>query len=275
MRGRVLLLTTQDLPASGRALASRAVRPRIAAVGQRNRGQCVERLFGLLRASAPGDRHSRPATLFDLHLIIWAASWELECCQPVATVGKPWLAARLRLAPADPWWPQYARGPVAPEVISLGVVELEGVGERAAVGQRPAFSASGACRSSCPTSPRWAPRGCGAGCGWTPTTAGGHEAVKGEAAGALERRGTVRRVRGIPLVYETRGHLHVPTGQEPPVELPSTSSARFPEFLIDLRPAGPVADHRRSDRRARGPFVRASSVATIGDGRRLDRSSPR
>lgn len=52
---------------------------------------------------------------------------------------------------------------------------------------------------------------------------------------ALECRGTVRRVRGITLIHEAHGHVHVPIGQEPPVELPSTSSTGFDEFLIDLK----------------------------------------
>ena len=57
---------------------------------------------------------------------IWVAAFELECCQPDATVGEPWTASVVVLKSADPWWAEYAAEPVPEEIRTMGVVDLEG-----------------------------------------------------------------------------------------------------------------------------------------------------
>lgn len=163
---------------------------------------------------------------------VWVASWEIECCQPEAVVGQEWAAPFLRLAPPEPWWLAHASAPIPPEVEALGVVELDG-----AVVRDAASGALATCRSGdlciVTPSPMTADAGRIRGRLWFESHGG-----PGVSEDRLECRGVVRRVRGIPLVYELRERTQVPVAQAEPVDLASTTEHGFPEYLIDLETHG-------------------------------------
>jgi hypothetical protein len=170
---------------------------------------------------------------------IWISSWEIECCQPEASVGHEWVGPALWLRGSEPWWRKYVDAPLPPEVETLGVADLEGeVVVPAGSTDRPGVFRVGTLEILVPearTVGRQSIRG--------RLHAQSHQGPT-EPGFGLHCRGVVRRVRGIPLVYELRDVVKVPVAQGKPVELQSTGAGRppdylpgvapFPEFLIDL-----------------------------------------
>ncbi len=173
-----------------------------------------------------------------MQLPIWVSAFELECCQPDATVGDPWVASVVGLKPADPWWAQHSPDPVPDSVRSLGVVELEGAAASTTLHARSAIVDLGGVRVIVP----------GVTGNGTVSVRGrlwldAHEHPEYQNVPGLEWRGIVRRIRGIRLLYQpVTVYLAIPVRQEPPVELRSTSNRKdpamldrgFSEFLIDL-----------------------------------------
>jgi hypothetical protein len=168
-----------------------------------------------------------------LTLPVVLALWELECCQPHATVGDEW-SAMLVMAVGDPWWIQYATEPVSDDVRNLGVVDVEGVVLRPAeAGRRVGLVAAGPVRFTAAyvTAGQHSFRG-----------VMHHEAHGGGGddlfAAEVECVGTVRRIQGVSYRYEERPGVEegiVPVAQEPPVELTSTDGARkFSEYLLTI-----------------------------------------
>ena len=169
---------------------------------------------------------------------IWVSAFELECCQPDATVGEEWVASVVVLKPANPWWARHSPEPVPDEVRRLGVVDLDGTASSVTLHARSAIVDVGGAPVVVPgvTSPG-------------PVKVQGrlwldaHEHPEYQAMKQLEWHGTVRRIRGVRLVYQpVTVYLAIPIRQEPPVELMSTSARRdpamadrgFAEFLVDL-----------------------------------------
>lgn len=60
---------------------------------------------------------------------IWAATWEIECCQPEAEVGKEWKVPVIFRPGADPWWVTDHGAGSTGEDGQLGVVRLEATSE--------------------------------------------------------------------------------------------------------------------------------------------------
>jgi hypothetical protein len=61
-----------------------------------------------------------------MKLPIWIDSWEIECCQPDATVRDSWATYPFVHIGSLPWWANKATKPIPPEVARLGTVELDG-----------------------------------------------------------------------------------------------------------------------------------------------------
>lgn len=176
-----------------------------------------------------------------MNVPIWVSAWELECCQPDATVGEPWVSSVVGLKPPDPWWAEHAPEPVPDEVRKLGVVDLEGTAASVTLHERSAIVDLGGVRvivegvrSSGQVSVN--------GRLWLDA----HEHPEYQGAEGLEWRGVVTRIRGIRLIYQpVTVYLAIPVRQEAPVDLRSTSDRRdpamtdrgFSEFLIDLETA--------------------------------------
>lgn len=169
---------------------------------------------------------------------IWVSAWELECCQPNATVGERWTVSVVGLKPPEPWWARHAPDPVPNEVLELGVVRLTGTTASTTLHERSRIVDLGGYRVIMP----------GAGGGPEVEIHGrlwldGHEHPEYQGTPGLEWAGTVRRIRGIRLRYQpVTVYLAIPVEQHEPVELKSTSDRDepgpadhgFSEFLIDL-----------------------------------------
>lgn len=173
-----------------------------------------------------------------MEIPIWVSAWELECCQPHATVGEPWVASVVGLKPPEPWWAEHAPDPVPQDVLTLGVVTLQGVAVSRSLHTRSAIVDLGGYRVIVPG---------GGASGEMPVSGrlwlDAHEHPEYRGVEGLEWRGTVRRIRGIRLIYQpVTVYLAIPVRQEEPVELRSTSDRKdpamldrgFSEFLIDL-----------------------------------------
>ena len=176
-------------------------------------------------------------------LYVWLSAWEMECCQPELTVGDTW-GGSFYLRPAEPWWTQYAKEPLASEVRDLGVVEFDGDV------LRPARKDTDAAYVSLGS----------ASVGVIGATRAGHQHFRGrldfEGHGGgepgtelddLDCVGTVRRVRGISYVYgpnevdpDDEEMAQVPTAQNAPRDLQTTfdrtftGGHEFGTYLIDL-----------------------------------------
>lgn len=171
-------------------------------------------------------------------LPIWVAARELDCCQPEATVGQTWRIPLVGLRSADPWWAKDASEPVPDEVMSMGVVELDAEVESVS------FTGSSAIASIGPDVRIVLPEVASEG----PTQLrgrlwlDGHEHFEVRDAPGLELSGTVRRIRGIKLVFEpVTVYLAIPKRQEAAIDLHSTTDRHdtikdygFAELLIDL-----------------------------------------
>ncbi|HEX2052784.1 MAG TPA: DUF6578 domain-containing protein [Actinomycetota bacterium] len=169
---------------------------------------------------------------------IWVSAFELECCQPDANVGEPWEASLVGLRPPEPWWAKHSPEPVPDDVLSLGVVDLEGTAASATLHTKAAIVDLGGYRVIVPNP---VPPGPVRVHGRLWLDAHAHPELS-HAAG-LEWRGTVRRIRGIHLVYQpVTVYLAIPIRQQAAVDVLSTSDRRdpsmadrgFAEFLIDL-----------------------------------------
>ena len=169
---------------------------------------------------------------------IWVPATELECCQPDATVGEPWTASVVALKEPQPWWVKHSPEPVSDEVLSMGVVEVEGTAASSTMRGRSSIVHVGGLRVILP----------GERVNGTVRRRGrlwlevhGHPELQGVPG--LQWNGTVRGISGIRLEYRpVTVYLAIPVRQEPPVRLVSTSDRRdpamldrgFSEFLIDL-----------------------------------------
>ena len=160
-------------------------------------------------------------------------SWELECCQPHATVGEEWTALMV-LDLGGPWWLRYATGPVPDDVRSFGVVELEGVVLRPA--PRPhdlGLVATGPVRFA--ASVMAADQHLFRGVIRHEAHGGGPEGVLGTE---IECTGTVRRIQGVAYRHESQlldgEEGMVPVAQEPPVDLRSTADGQFDTYVLTI-----------------------------------------
>lgn len=170
-------------------------------------------------------------------LPIWVAARELDCCQPEATVGQRWHIPLVHLSSADPWWAKDASEPIPQDVMSLGVVELEAEVESTSFSGQSAIASIGPARIVVPEAGSEGPLSA-KGRLWLDA----HKYPDVRGAPGLELSGTVRRIRGIHLVYEpVTVYLAIPKRQAAPVELDSTTERNdpekdygFAEFLIDL-----------------------------------------
>lgn len=170
-------------------------------------------------------------------LPIWVASRELDCCQPEAAVGETWRIPMVYLSSADPWWANDASEPVPENVMTMGVVELEAEVESTSFSGQSAIASIGPARI---VLPERAPEGPLSARGRLWLDAHVYSDVRG--APGLELSGTVRRIRGIRLVYEpVTVYLAIPKRQEAAIELSTTRERNdpekdygFAEFLIDL-----------------------------------------
>jgi hypothetical protein len=169
---------------------------------------------------------------------IWVSAWELECCQPNATVGDRWTISLVGLKPPEPWWAVHVPDPIPDEVRELGVVRLWGTTASTTLHERSTIVDLGGYRVIMP----------GSGSGPEVELHGrlwldGHEHPEYQGTPGLQWTGTVRRIRGIRLRYQpVTVYLAIPVEQYEPVELRSTSDRHepeladraFSEFLIDL-----------------------------------------
>lgn len=173
-----------------------------------------------------------------MNVPIWVAAWELECCQPDATVGERWAASVVGLKPPEPWWAEHAPEPLPEEVLALGAVDLEGTAASVTLHARSAIVDVGGGRVIVPgaRSSRVVPVH---GRLWLDA----HEHPEYQGAEGLKWTGVVSRIRGIRLIYQpVTVYLAIPVRQEAPVDLRSTSDRKdramadrgFSEFLIDL-----------------------------------------
>lgn len=173
-----------------------------------------------------------------MNVPIWVSAWELECCQPDATVGERWVASVIGLRPPEPWWAEHAPDPIPEEVRSLGVVDMEGTAASRTLHSRSTIVDIGGSRVIVPDV-----TGSGIvkvhGRLWLDA----HEHPEYRGTEGLVWTGVVRRIRGIRLIYQpVTVYLAIPVRQEKPVELSSTSDRNdpamsdrgFSEFLIDL-----------------------------------------
>lgn len=169
---------------------------------------------------------------------IWVSAFELECCQPDATVGEEWVASVVVLKPPEPWWAQHWPEPVSEEVLTLGVAELEGTAASVTLHSRSAIVDVGGGRVIVPGVPSEGPAVI-SGRLWLDA----HEHPEHQGVPGLEWRGMVERILGIRLLYRpVTVYRAIPFRQEPPVELRSTSDRRdpamidrgFAEFLVYL-----------------------------------------
>lgn len=168
---------------------------------------------------------------------IWVSAVELECCQPDATVGERWTASVVGLKPPEPWWVEHSPEPVPEEVLTMGVVDLEGVAASAALHAKAAIVDVGPGRVVVPGARSGPLRVHGR--LWLDA----HDHPEFQQVPGLAWQGVVRRVRGIPLLYRpVTAYLAIPFRQQRAVELESTTVRRdpaaagrgFAEFLIDL-----------------------------------------
>lgn len=178
-----------------------------------------------------------------MNVQIWVSAWELECCQPDATVGEPWVASVVGLRPPEPWWAKHAPDPIPRETLNLGVTDLEGRAASRTLHTESTIVDVGGGRVVVP--------------GWTgegPVKVHGrlwldaHEYPEYRGVDGLVWSGIVQRIRGIRLVFRpVTVYLAIPIRQEEPVEMSSTSGRDdpvasdrgFTEFLIDLK-TGPT-----------------------------------
>ena len=169
---------------------------------------------------------------------IWVAAFELECCQPDATVGEPWTASVVVLKSADPWWAEYAPEPVPEEIRTMGVVDLEGTTASATLHARAGIVDIGPFRVIVPGATGTGPLRV-RGRLWLDA----HEHPEFQQASGLRWQGVVRRILGIQLVYRpVTVYRAIPIRQKAPVLLGSTSDRRdpamadraFSEFLIEV-----------------------------------------
>lgn len=161
-------------------------------------------------------------------LPIWVASWEIECCQPDATVGEPWAAPFVLLMPPEPWWIEYVDIPPPAEVMELGVVELDGEVTSETTAEHPGVFQADTLRVVVRSPLTFGTRELRGRLSFE-----GHDGP-GMPDKKLKVGGTVRRVRGIPLRYELRDRRRVPIGQDDALDIESTIVRGLPEFLVDL-----------------------------------------
>jgi hypothetical protein len=173
-----------------------------------------------------------------MQIPIWVSAWELECCQPDATVGEPWVASVIGVKPPKPWWVEHTAETVPEDVLTLGVVNLQGVAVSRSLHTRSAIVDLGGYRVIVPEARSSGPVNV-SGRLWLDA----HEHPEYRGVEGLEWKGVVRRIRGIRLIYQpVTVYLAIPVRQEEPVELRSTSDRKdpamqdrgFSEFLIDL-----------------------------------------
>jgi hypothetical protein len=169
---------------------------------------------------------------------IWVSAFELECCQPDATVGEQWVASAVVLKPPEPWWAKHSPEPVPDEVLTLGVASLEGTAASVTLHSRSAIVDVGCGRVIVPEVASAGPVAV-YGRLWLDA----HEHPEYQGVAGLGWSGVVERIRGIRLVYQpVTVYRAIPIRQEAPVELKSTSDRNDPamldrayaEFLIDL-----------------------------------------
>ena len=158
---------------------------------------------------------------FPVIVPVFVSAWEIDCCQPDATVGEEWTAC-LFLFPARPWWAR--EGEQASADPQLGLVDLEvNVVRPASTDESMALVDAGAIRL-----------------GVRGLRATGSHRLQGRVVsewhgpdpegGQLEEvacRGVVRRVRLVPVEYEPRGdRAWFPVAELPAVEVRSTAERR-------------------------------------------------
>jgi hypothetical protein len=151
-------------------------------------------------------------------LPVWVAAWEYECCRPDAVVGETW-AGSLFLRPPEPWWANGSEA-VDPEILVLGVVNLDvEVVRPAPHADAAALVAVDGIRlgvvSVDVSGPTRRVRG--------RVVFEGHVGPDGVELDEVECRGTVRRVRRVPLVRKCKDGMWVPVSRLAAVDVASTA----------------------------------------------------
>lgn len=159
-----------------------------------------------------------------MKLPIWIASWEIECCQPNATVGKTWTTFPILNPGTLPWWADDATTKIPDDVIKLGTITMPGTlqtldGRTTITNRGITIPIHGDAHT---------------------TPIHGRLIVDAHVERRYPITGSVQRVRGIGYHYDRTG---LPVSQLPPVELRTTATHREPtdpplrisNYLIDLQ----------------------------------------
>lgn len=146
---------------------------------------------------------------------VWAATWEIDCCQPEAEAGKEWRVPVVFRPGPDPWWVTACGATATEEQRRLGLVRLDAVSEQVDedLGQQLMTAGSVSFRAE-------------AGVGPGAIEGRLHLDAHLDSArfrGRDEVRGVVERVDLVPLRYVERAERHwVPAEQLDPIEATST-----------------------------------------------------
>ncbi|MFN2608578.1 MAG: hypothetical protein ABR511_11920 [Acidimicrobiales bacterium] len=154
-------------------------------------------------------------------LPVFAAAWELECCQPEATVGQAWSAC-LFLNPPVPWWTE--EDDEGASESALGVMELDVDVLRGAEGDEAMALADAG--PVCLGVKGLRETGRRLLCGRISSEWHG-PGPEGVSLGDVECTGNVRRVRLFPIAFERRGdRAWFPVEELSPVDVRSTGDRR-------------------------------------------------
>ncbi len=136
---------------------------------------------------------------------VWAASWELSCCQPEATVGGTWEVPVEFVPRADPWWVADWNAAATDAQRALGVVTLDLKRVRGRSGAET-LAVSGPLRVRVREFP-------GEGVVSGRLAVDAHPDSQGIGPDEVTLRGVVHRVDLIPLRYERGKQAFVPVAQ--------------------------------------------------------------
>lgn len=160
---------------------------------------------------------------------VFVSAWEMDCCQPEATVGEEWTSGCLFLIPPTPWWAREGeRASAEPE---LGVIELDvDVVRPAGTDESMALVDAGAVRMGVKGL-----RGTGRRRLRGRVMSDWHAPdVEGVNLAEVAFEGLVRRVRLVPIEYERRGDRSwFPVAELAPVDVRSTRERRHGDMSTD------------------------------------------
>jgi hypothetical protein len=162
---------------------------------------------------------------------VWAASWELSCCQPEAKVGEEWAVPIDFVANADPWWVTDWGASATDEQRRLGLVTLTLTRVRS-YDEGETRVAAGSLRFRMLDFP-----GGGRTSGRLRLDA--HPTSEKISSDEVMLHGVVRRIDLVPLRYERGDNSYVPVAQLEAIDANST----LYRDAVDQWPVGDAPSH--------------------------------